>query len=648
MPPPSTVRRSPQDATPAQQAFSFIEPAGFGAAVNPSAEICPCSELPSLRAPATLAAPTASDPVIAQAASPDPAPIATKAPRPANVPPNLAALLDWMARDDRFGGQQRADIKSALTTVGRVLNRPLTEIPTDPTELRSLLDGANPALALLTPMRWRRVRSLLLRALVDAGIEVMPSRADGGFTAEWQRYYERLPDKRSKVGLSRLLHFCRREGIEPADFDSAVFPRFHAALLSGSLRAKPEAAFRVTCRLWNIAVDSITGWPQIKVEVPVDARKYALSLDKFPVSFRDDVDRFLSETGDRDPFDEHYSPSIKPSTVAARRNQVMQIASALVASGTPAAEITGLTALVDPPNAKAALRFLRDRKGRKSTPFLGQQAQLLVTIGRHWVKLSESDVKILQGFASGLQPKRAGMVPRNRERLHQFDLDANVRALLLLPEKAMARVKRVKVPSRNEASKVMHAVAIELLLVAALRVDNLCGLDIKKHLIENHRGRTSSCHIRIPAAETKTGTLFERVLGGASFALLAAYLTTYRPLLAPSSDWLFPGREGGRRSTTAFSTSISKFIFRETGLRIHSHLFRAIAARLHLEGNPGEIETVRQILGHKLTSTTLRAYVEPNAAPAFKRWDQTLDTRRNEAAMAPVTRTSRRQPGAPK
>jgi len=200
------------------------------------------------------------------------------------------------------------------------------------------------------------------------------------------------------------------------------------------------------------------------------------------------------------------------------------------------------------------------------TPYLSQHAQLLGTIAKHWVKLDEESVTTLRGFASGLAPPRQGMVERNRARLRQFDLPANMDALVLLPSRVIQDVKKNDTGKREAALRVMFAVALEILSVAPMRVENLCGLEIDRHIVETRHGRARTRHIVIPGTETKTNVPFEKQLSPECCALLDTYISTYRTRVsATPGPWLFPGTNGGRRATTRLSTALQEFIFRQTG-----------------------------------------------------------------------------------
>ena len=72
------------------------------------------------------------------------------------------------------------------------------------------------------------------------------------------------------------------------------------------------------------------------------------------------------------------------------------------------------------------------------------------------------------------------------------------------------------------------------------------------------------------------------------------------------------------------SKQISETIRRETGLRMHTHLFRHLAGFLILREHPGEFETVRLLLGHRSSETTTRFYSGMEQAAAFRRYDEIL------------------------
>ena len=466
---------------------------------------------------------------------------------------------------------------------------------------------------------------MLLGALSIGGINVLPGRDGNGFAPGWQLLYSRLPDRKCQIGLSRFFSYCSREGIDPDDVGQQTLERFRQTVLATSMRNNPYATINTTYRLWNRAAEAVPDWPFGPLPIPKDERKYAIPWTSFAPSFLTDVEAFLSHSGDTDPFSEGYCASVKPSTLAVRRLLIHQVASALATSGHPAAEITALRDLVDPRNARDALYHLRQRKGGKTCPHLGQQARLLVTIARHWCHAPADDIATLRGFATKLGVKRKGMTPKNRQALRQFDLPANIKAYLELPAKVLKDVERARKGDRREALRVMLALAVQILIYAPIRIDNLALIRLDQHLVEARRGRDRAWHVAIAVQETKTSAPIEFRIPATAHRLLDTYLTHYRHKLAADPGlWLFPNDEGGRRCTGSLARAVSNFLYDETGIKMTAHQFRHVAAKLYLRSNPGDIETVRRILGHASTITTLRSYAELSSDDAFRRYDETI------------------------
>lgn len=548
-------------------------------------------------------------------------------------------LADVMARikiNSDIPLRQRREMLSALHTVARLLNTAPSAIPAQPGVLRQCLAAVSPAAAGISHGRWNNVRSLTLAALKLAGVRTLRGCTREVLTPDWEALRACLPDAKARYGLSRFMSVCSERQIAPGAVDAAVFAQLQQALETDSLTKAPHTVYRTACVLWNRAAQTIVTWPTLTVPVPSGSRRYARDWTDFPASFCADANAFLDQPGNQDLLADDYVPSTKPSTMHMRRKQILQIATALAAAGVPVQDITALAVMVEVANAKLALRFFLDRAGKQATKYLHQQALLLKTIARHWVKAQPAQVEALGAICRQLAPKHTGMTDKNRARLRQFDSRANVDALLNLPSRVLREVGQDDPGGRREALRVMFALAVELLTVAPVRIDNLAGLEIERHFLHIRSGVTSVVHLVIPAAETKNGAPYEVALPEVTAAVLASYCTTYHPRLSPGpSRWLFPNAQGERRDTTAFATEISRFVLRETGIQMNVHLFHHLAVKLHLEAHPEDVETARRILGHKSVTTTLRSYVEVKSAAAFRRYDHVIQTLREQAVVVP-------------
>ena len=562
------------------------------------------------------------------------------------LPANFAELLSRLEPLTTLPRRKHRDTMSAVRAVGRALDRPLHEVPTAPALLRPLLTKAHPALAGMSPARWSTVRSLVLDVLSQLGVEVMPGRARRPLSPEWQALYAAITDKKCRYGVSRLVHFFSDTDVKPAEVDPGALARYRDKLLATSLRqdVNPETTFRVAVHHWGRAATLVPGWPSAALAAPACSRRYALPLETFPVSFGTDVTAFLTRSANQDVFAEDYAEPVKDSTNRQRRRQILQLASALVAVGKPAGDVTSLAVLVDPDNARLGLRHLLARRDNQKGKGLGAQAQLLLTIARHWVKASPDCVDRLRKMTANLSPKKAGMVPKNRERLRQFDLDANVHMLLELPGRVLRRVEKAQTGSRKDALRVMFALAVEILTRAPMRVSNLCAFDLERDLVETRRGAKRHRRISIDAARTKTTVRFERHMAASTSALLDVYLSTYRERVCYSpGTLLFPGLQGEERAVTRFSTAISEFIYRESGLTMNPHLFRHLLVKLHGRLHPDDTETGRLTLGHTTSATIARNYAESRTDSAFAQWDDTLARLADRSPPASLVTKPRRR-----
>jgi integrase len=565
----------------------------------------------------------------------------------AKLDPLSSTLSDVMAALETTSGQAKkyTQHRTALRKASQVIGRPLSEIPATPAVLGSLLDAAAPAAAGINPIRWHRIRSLTRGALVAAGIELLPARDAGGQSPTWKALAAALLETRLRNGLSRPMSYFSRRGIEPDDVGPEHLEEFRQAMCTASLVAHPESRWRGTMGLWNRAVVALPEWPQVRVELPPDPRRYSQPWESFVESYRNDVAAFISHSGNQNPLAKDYAPSIAPRTAQSRLKQLKTLSSALILSGCPAEELTSLAVMVEPKNAEAALGFLLTRNGGLSSPHLKSQADLLVTIAKYWVKAAPEDIAVLATFAASLKIKSTGMVDKNRERLRQFNLPANKDALLHLPARVFAEAAKAKKGDKSEAVQVMLALAVELLIQSTLRLENLVGIEIGRHLVEVRRGRHRIYNLVIPKTETKTGVPFAMEVPPDAVKLLDIYLEHYRHrIYAGPSVFLFPGRGGKRRADDNFSANISRFIFKRIGLRVNVHLFRHIGVKLYLEAHPGDIQTMSTTLTHSSTKTTQRAYAENDTEGALRRYDQNIAALRERSAapsFAPSLTTKR-------
>lgn len=543
---------------------------------------------------------------------------------PTDTPKTFAEVISRLSAQEPphpYGDQ----VKCAFNRMCDVFGKAPGQVQTNPVSLRKLIAEALPAaVPKMTPARWTRIRSLVTTHLRKSGIEIEPGRDVGGHGPEWIALLE-AASKPIQLGLSRFASYCTRNAVEPADVTEAIFNQFETSLRERSLKEKHEAVFRNAVRRWNDAVSTVAGWPQVSIPLQRHVRYFSQPWTDFPASYVADVEAFLTSSAEEDIWAEDYKAKSAPATISLRRRQLLILSSLLVRSGFPIEDLTGLSELTIPENAFAALKVQEDRKGVCRS--LEQLVWLLSLIADDWVKNSDHAAQLRKRGKriSKKLSKRTGMSERNKARLRQFDVPANMAALLNLPYKVFAEARASGEGDASDPRRLMLAFAVEMLLFAALRGGNLTALELDRHFVVTGRGRHQVRHLQIAADEMKGPDDLEMAMPSDTSALMDEYLTLYWPRLAPAgSAFLFPNRFGQKRAKSQFANAISEFVREETGLSMHVHLFRHFAVKLYLAAHPGDMETARQFLRHRSDKVTRAHYTESQSNAAQARYHLTL------------------------
>jgi integrase len=351
-----------------------------------------------------------------------------------------------------------------------------------------------------------------------------------------------------------------------------------------------------------------------------------LPWSHFPASLQQDCAAWCDWLAGRDPLAEGPIRIVRPGTVAHRERQIRTFASALVLQGRDPGTITSLHDLVAIDALKTGLKFFIERSGGRSTTAIYDFASALKAIAKHHLNLGQPHLDRMAAIMRRLDVGRRGLTKTNRTRLRQLDDPQNALALLRLPCTLIDIATRNPRPKAG-ALQAEAAVAIEILLMAPMRISNLARLDLEQHMIRPGRGK--NLHIVLEPEEVKNREPLDFPLPPDSVALIERYLSEFRPRLAPPGcTALFPGRGGGSKSLNALRDQICATVHRYTGMRVHVHWFRHAEAKLFLDDNPGSYEVVRRVLGHRSKSTTTTYYTGLETASAVRHFDATILKRR--------------------
>jgi integrase len=443
--------------------------------------------------------------------------------------------------------------------------------------------------------------------------------------------------------MSRSFRFLSELHVEPTTVTLEHFEKFRHSLQNDALIRNPNKTWRLAVGVWNSSKRRIPGWPNLEICLSPRRDTYTLPWTTFPSSLKADAEAFLARMSGTDLLEETSCRPVRASTLDTRRRQLLTSASVLVHRGRDPSSIGSLADVVEFENFKEVLRFFTARRGNTSSTMIEHLARFLKSVARHWVEVDAAVLQKMSAVVKNLTVAHPGMTPKNRQRLSVFKDEENIYALLDLPQRLMRDARSGRYSMVRSAVLAQVAVAIELLLVRPLRIGNLSGLELYRHLIQT---RTGSWYVAICEDEVKNEVHLEHEVPAESAKLLEQYLNEFRPLLAkPGSAALFPGENGlGAKSKSTLAGQIKEKIHQYTGLRVNSHLFRHFAGFAHLRSHPGEYAVVAHVLGHKSLNTTKKYYTGMEAAAAFRHFDRTMMDLRNRARPSKGTLIQRSRP----
>lgn len=515
---------------------------------------------------------------------------------------SLEDVISLISRSD-FTDRQKLDMRSAVRTVARLLGDKPASIPAEPAALRRRLEKIAPEAHGLSRGRWNNVRSLFCKALALAR-PMMAGRSAQPILPEWEILAAKLPVNR-QFRLASMFRFLSARGKKPAELTPADLNDFREAILNNRLRNHPEKTWDSLIWTWNASQRDIEGWPAVVIERPFRREIYVLPWSAFPASFKQDVDRYLDRRAGVDLSDEGAMRPARPATLQQRQYQLRLAASALVHRGHDAQTIGSIAELLSFERYQEILRFFLDRHGGQTSPQVGALAAVLKDLARHWVKVEEPTLERMKRITSKLAVRRVGMTAKNRERLRPLDDAKTVAVFLGLPKRIRREVEADKRNVRTKAILAQMAAAIALLQAAPIRLKNLTGLHLTKNLIAHGK----SLYLVIGEDETKNREPIDFELPPETVEILAWYVREHRPLLLREpSDALFPGKGGGAKSSGCLATQLGQTVFRYSGLRFNTHLFRHAGGKIFLDARPGHYEVVRRVLGHRSIATTTGIY----------------------------------------
>jgi integrase len=352
-----------------------------------------------------------------------------------------------------------------------------------------------------------------------------------------------------------------------------------------------------------------------------------------------DIELYLSIMSGTDPT-HPLSPqrALRHRSIAKRRYEIHQLLAGMHHAGVKVGEMRRLADLCVVDLVRKGLTFHVDRYRHKhggesdprSSTMIGGIADCIRIIAKHYVLAPEPVVRELTAIASRFARRSNGMTERNRARLGQLESPLVLRKFLSHALIEMGKLARKPKITRMDAVRYATLLALEVLIGAPMRIENLAELDLDKHLIRP-LGTTGEVIITVPRRSVKNNVPLEYKIPRGSMPAFSTYLKRFRPLLVkdPTSA-LFPGRRGRTKRSDSLSRQIKNLIRNELGVDWTPHVYRHLAARLYLRAYPGDYEGARRLLAHLSAETTYKFYEGEQMRPAVDRFDALIESIRDQ------------------
>jgi integrase len=520
----------------------------------------------------------------------------------------LADLLVALEHDTGISATRLRDLRSAVQRVAGLLGEEPAGIPLDLPTISTKLASVNSIAVGISPKTLANLRSGFLTAVKVSGLKPVQRSAETRLSPAWTALMAQLSGKRAHLGLSRLARYASANGFDPKQINDAVIEGFISAVREGSLHRKPNVLHRQVTLIWN-EVAKLSGFHSITV-ASFRAPIKRIDWKQLPPSFQEDVEGHLTWCSGTDVFAaDARSRTLAPRTLKLRRNQIHAAVTALVESGVKPSTILSLADLVSPDNFKLILRQRLKAVGGRENAFNRDLAEMLVQIGREWVKLEPGELTELKRLTGKVPMPKPGLTPKNKAFLRQFDDPAVLQRLIDLPKRLWAEVKREAKPNFRTLAKAQAALGIAILPYMPVRPENLTELAFGINLfVRKETGAISS--LELSAGEVKNK---ETEVAFDIPPQVVKMLIEYRDHIAVKvighhPERLFVNADGTPKSQATVAWLIKTYLARRAGIVLTPHQFRHLSAKNILDAEPGNFETVRQLLGHKNLKTTANFY----------------------------------------
>jgi integrase len=522
----------------------------------------------------------------------------------------LQHVLERLNTNGALSDTRRRDLKSAVVCYAALSGSSPAAVALDLAGIRAALDVMVPIQAKVSRKRWANLRSDLAAAISASGLRQMVKASGSEMSDSWSMLFAKARAPYLQHGLSRFARWASERQIGPCDVTDAALDCFIADLECGSLVRKIRELRPTVVRSWNALRKIVSQEGLLPLEVrrrPIGPPRFP--WDQLPKSFRVDVERYLEWASMPDPLDDAArTRALAPRTVKLQKDHIHSAVTAAMGAGINSDAIGKLEQLVSLDIFKRVLRQRWESEGRKLSAYTHGVAGTLIAVATEWVKASSENLLALKAIRRKLGSIKSGLTDKNKSALRKFDDKRSLSLLLKLPGNIWRQTTRDLKVSRRGFIDLQSGLAIQILLVAPLRMKNLASLEFEKHVQWPH-GYNEPAWLIIDAEETKNKIPLEFELPEQLSERLAKYRNEITPAITGSRpNKVFVTWNGRARTQATIALAIEKTVMKYVGVRLTPHQFRHLAAKIMLDETPGAFVLVQQLMGHKDIQTTTNYY----------------------------------------
>ena len=554
---------------------------------------------------------------------------------------SFAELQQQVWLNDKLSYPRRREIASAINTVATWFKLPLDMIPASTSFLRDRFKHVHPAHVNVSKRRIQNVRSLIMAAFRAEGITTKLAPYMTPMAPAWKKLWKIIDGSiYYRTELSRLFRYCSNQGINPDDLNDDISAAYLDALETEALVTKPRTRHQSVCRVWNKCADLYheKGWPKTTLTVPrYEERLYSIGKELVSDGIKQDLDDYLTFLAGDEPFSAHAKP-FKLKSLEAVKGHFWRYLSALHYQGVDLMALHHLAELVTKDMFTLGMRWFWDRNEGKTSKHIGEIAWSVRCYVVKHLGADEETTSFYADAMSRLRVNQQGLSDKNQAAMAQFDDPKAVESFVGLPPRLWDKAATMqKTACSNRITKkarllVQASVAIEILTFAPMRISNLQGLRLDEH-ISWQAGRM---RINIPRQQVKNDQALDFLLPESVSKRVMQYIDDWRPFLTtPANPYLFPGRNGKPKDSSALHNQIENTLWKEAGIRLTPHQFRHAAAKILLDAKPGHYEVVRKVLGHKSLTTTYSHYAGAETQAAISLYDDVIIQHRQRKSFEP-------------